>query len=649
MTRRPRRDVPHERPLATGQVRDAQATAPTKLLTGQRAFELLSNQPVRLVGLTPHERDAVVVAAILDDVGREHVICRFGDAVWDLDAGWGAQNVKRSDRIAAWPSDVPRTLVDDAKAIIYAWHKRGRPHCRAPGMRTLFESIKATAPTLRYLAAKGLNRFDQVRPIHLNDYAQDLKQRLKPEGLRGRLEIFDLGWLFREEMLYPLRDEPWGGRSFGDVCGVGGFGANDVAGKRGATPVIPRAVQEVIFNFAESQLREGVKVFDARDRRRRHWRFTLSHKMTAVRDAALYLLQITSGMRNSESTGLKNECWREEVMNGVTLHWVSTIEHKTGKGLVDFLVPKEAVDALKLMQRYAAPLQMRLKREIAKLEELLSEETQTRSDTLSNGMTRVEALQRLATARASVDNLFLGQNVYHFDVCGERRIEVMSNRACLDAMSRVARGAGVSWELTNHQCRRTFAWTVANSRLGRTGLIFIKWQLKHTSISMSQLYAANPRQDMSLYDEFYEEMIAAQVEVLESWFETDQPLSGGAGKKVMRTRAFPIADRKSLLRHTAETVTIRSTGHSWCLSEGGACVGEGLYDAYRCGDCSDGVIDHTQAEIWLHIHQTNKGLAEITDCGPAVQQRAAREVAASERVLRDLGLSPSDVSASGVM
>lgn len=493
-TKRPKAAAPAY-PAATAQSAQA-ALPPIELQTGLRAYELLSSQPMTLAGLTQAERDAVVVTAILDDLGREHVVCRIGDANWDLDCGWGAQNVKRSDRIASWPVDVPRSLVDDAKSIIYAWHKRGRPQARAPGMRTLFESIKASAPTLRYFASKGLVRFDQIRPVHLSDYAEELKQRLKPEGLRGRLEIFDLAWLFQKELLFPLRDEPWGGRSFGEVCGIGEPGGTDTAGKRGATPVIPRAVQETIFNFAESQLREGVKIFDARDRRRRHWRFTLSRKMTAVRDAALYLLQITSGMRNSESTGLKNGCWREEIKNGVTFHWVSTIEHKTGKGLVEFLVPKEAVDALQLMQRYAAPLQARLQREIARLEELLAKEVAFESGTLSNGMPRVEALQRLATARASVDNLFLGQNVYHFDVCGERRIEVMSNRACLEAMARVAKASGVSWDLSNHQCRRTFAWTVANSRLGRIGLIFVKWQLKHTSISMSQLYAANPRQSL---------------------------------------------------------------------------------------------------------------------------------------------------------
>ncbi len=31
--------------------------------------------------------------------------------------------------------------------------------------------------------------------------------------------------------------------------------------------------------------------------------------------------------------------------------------------------------------------------------------------------------------------------------------------------------------------------------MGRTSLVFLKWQLKHSSMSMTQLYASNPLQE----------------------------------------------------------------------------------------------------------------------------------------------------------
>jgi len=344
-------------------------------------------------------------------------------------------------------------------------------------------------------------------------------------------------------------------------------------------------------------------------------------------------------MRNNEAIAVKQGAWRRETIDGVEYCWVTTTESKTGKGSVDFLVPPETLRALEVLARYAKPLQDRLLREISWLEkrlERLDVNLRTRHDA-DLASERIALLQRLGTAKASAGNLFLGRTVYDKDGSGQgSRIEVLSNHACLDALARLARGAGVRWKLNNHQCRRTFAWIVANSRLGRSGLVFVKWQLKHSSISMSQLYAANPRQDKGLYEEFYEEIVAAQAEVMASWFEDDAALSGGAGRKIMQTRAIAVKDRESLLRHTAETVTIRSTGHSWCLAEQQGCVGEGIYEAIRCGSCSAGVIDASHAATWQQIHLNNLQLAGITDCGPAVEKRAKREIAMSTAILNDL-------------
>ena len=87
-----------------------------------------------------------------------------------------------------------------------------------------------------------------------------------------------------------------------------------------------------------------------------------------IRDAALYVLSITSGMRNEEAIGVEAGSWRSEMRDGVEFHWVATTEHKTGKGKVEFLIPELTVRVLDLMSRYAKPLQEKLAREIAELE-----------------------------------------------------------------------------------------------------------------------------------------------------------------------------------------------------------------------------------------------------------------------------------------
>lgn len=62
-----------------------------------------------------------------------------------------------------------------------------------------------------------------------------------------------------------------------------------------------------------------------------------------------------------------------------------------------------------------------------------------------------------------------------------------------------------------------------------------------------------------------------------------------------------------------------------------------------CAGCSQAIIDQGQASAWQMIHLDNLRLAAITDCGPAVADKARRVVERSTQVLRDLGCAlPTD-------
>jgi hypothetical protein len=599
-----------------------------------RAFELLAAQPISLVGMTPAERDAVVATAVADADGREHVVSRFGDRVWDMATEVEAKNRKSASLKIVWPDDVPKALVDDAKAAFYGALRRG-PHGRKWSGSSVVETANRATNTLRHLTKLGLCNFSQVRALHLSDHIADLRRKLKPQTVYGRLQIVDLVWSFHMDVLHPLPEHPWAGLTIWDACG-GNEDDGGPAGRTGKTPVIPRSVQRTLFAYCEARVDEAEVLFRSRDAGEIG---PSKRSLTAIRDAVLYLLQITSGMRNSESTGVSNDCWRTEVHNSATYHWVRTREIKTTGGTeVDFLVPPEALRALEVLQRYAQPLQARLADEARWLEGLLATGPDA-SGQLGNGMSIAEAVQRHKHVRVIGGYLVLGVSTSASDHLGKgSRVEVLSGQGCGEGMKQLAKAAGTGWGLGNHQCRRTFAYNVANSRLGRMGLIFLKWQLKHASMSWTQLYAANPYQDHALYREFEEEMLEARVGLLEGWAQSDAPLSGGAGKKIMQTRARAARDLEQLLRQTAEAVELRSTGHAWCISGTRGCHGQGVYDPSMCGGCSQAIIDKDQAPAWQMIHLDNLRLAAITDCGPAETDKARRAVERSTQVLQDLGV-----------
>lgn len=598
------------------------------------AFELLAVQPRTLNGLSRAERDRIVVTAVADAEGYEYPVSRFGDPVWDLASEFEAKNKNKETTRIVWPTDVSQALVDDIKAVLYCALRRGRGYAKPWTGSAVVKAGKDGIRTLRHLASMGIGAFSELRTLHLSDYIADLHRSIKSSSIRCRLTCIDLVWHFPAEVFHPLPEDPWGGLSLPEACGE-----NDddgPASRTGKTPVIPVSVQRVLFAHCETRLEEAEELL----RRRDAGGITeSSYELTSLRDAILYLLQITSGMRNSESTGVRNNCWRTEVKNGQQYHWVRTREIKTKRGDVEFLVPPEAIFALQILQRYAEPLQARLAEEGLWLEVLLRDGADEHGK-LPNGMKVADAVQRLNRVREIGQHLFLGVTGNSgSDPRGTgSRVDVMSVWACSSQLKTLAKAAGVGWSLANHQCRRTFAFNVANSRLGRMGLIFLKWQLKHASISWTQLYASNPYQDHGLYREMEEELVEARVGLMEGWLRPDVHLAGGAGKKLLQTRAIPVENREALLRHTAEVVTIRSTGHAWCLSGTEGCRGQGLYDPAMCGGCSQAIIDTSLASQWQMIHLDNLRLAAITDCGPAAAQKSERAIKRSAEVLTDLGV-----------
>ncbi|MFI5444287.1 integrase [Polaromonas sp. UC242_47] len=607
-----------------------------------RAFELLAVQPRTLVGLSHAERDRIVVTAVADAEGNEYPVSRIGDREWDLSSEFEAKNRSKETTRIVWPVDLPQALVDDVKAVLYCVLRRGRDYAKPWTGSAVVKTAKDCIRTLRHLVSLGIRTFSELRALHISDYIADLHRSIKPTFIRGRLTFIDLVWHFSSEVFYPLSEDPWGGLSLPQACGE--TDDDGPASRTGKTPVIPVSVQRILFAHCESRLEEAESLF----RRRDAGDITeSSYELTSLRDAILYLLQICSGMRNSESTGVRNNCWRTEVRNGQQYHWVRTREIKTRRGDVEFLVPPEAISALQVLQRYAEPLQARLAEEGRWLEVFLMDGV-NKDGELPNGMTVVDVVQRLNRVREIGQHLFLGLTKNSgSDLRGTGpQVDVMSLGACSAQLKTLAKVAGVEWSLANHQCRRTFAFNVANSRLGRMGLIFLKWQLKHASVSWTQLYASNPYQDHGLYREMEEELVAARVGLMEGWLRPDEHLAGGAGKKLLRTRATPVKNREALLRHTAEVVNIRSTGHAWCLSGTEGCRGQGLYDPTMCGGCSQAVIDTSQASQWQMIHLDNLRLAAITDCGPAVAQKSGRAIKRSAEVLTDLGVPlPTDAQA----
>lgn len=92
-----------------------------------KAYDLLAAQPASSKGLSESERSNIVVSAVADMDGSNHVLSRFGDPVWDFRPYFEQSNVADGQKYIPWPEDCSQELVDDCKVVLYVWFKRGLP------------------------------------------------------------------------------------------------------------------------------------------------------------------------------------------------------------------------------------------------------------------------------------------------------------------------------------------------------------------------------------------------------------------------------------------------------------------------------------------------------------------------------------------
>jgi site-specific recombinase XerC len=583
-----------------------------------KAYSLLAEQPVSLNNLSWMQRERVVVSAVLDDVGSIIVVSRVGDDVWDLWPFVYTPNTKASEKSLDW-TGIPELYRETVQNVLYAYWKRGRKGLAAPCASSLRRSLYGLQLFCRFAARLNLRSLSDVQPLHIANFVHQQKSTGKaPISLAKIFSAVELIWLFRDEHESTLSFHPWPESSAGVLAGFTGTGG--VRGRKVAlTPLIPDEVAKTLFRHAEGILNQADGWLDARERGERS--VFKDPEIISIRDACFFLIGVLTGMRQSEISSIEVGAGRTEVINRVTYHWLAATEYKTGKGDVDYLMPAMGHRILNVMERWSKPYRQRLEEQIAVIEN----EQAARSTT--------KDMKWLATARSNLRRLFLGK--------GNGGIVPVSQAAWNINLKAFAQKADTSWDLASHQMRRLYAYTFVKHKLGSGNLLWLKEQFKHTSIDMSQLYAANPRQDAALYDDILSESLRYKVEVICTWLDKDEPLAGWAGKRIMGNRDTinpqDFADRRALVEETTQRVLLRSNGHAWCLAQDQGCGGSGIYERFRCGGCQNAVIDRNFAPVLKEAYRHHlELLREAQQWGPGAVKRVEKDLKQVAQILRDL-------------
>jgi hypothetical protein len=294
---------------------------------------------------------------------------------------------------------------------------------------------------------------------------------------------------------------------------------------------------------------------------------------------------------------------------------------KTDEGAAEWMVPEAAIVALKVMERWSAPYQAALRREIS-------------------GLHAANPLDpRIAEAEEHKDALFVGE-----DSAKGNLIRTVGVSRWDKLLREFALRCGVAWNLASHHFRRKFANYAARSQFG--DLRFLKEHFKHWSMNMTLSYALNESQEMALYLDIEAELGILKEEVVSGWLAPGTPLAGGYGNNIRdwRSRDENIVLFKNhvhMIKSISNSTAIRSNGHAWCTADDNLCVGNTI-ERTRCGGgCDNAVIGPEHATIYQGLYNHLLMLRNVDDIGTGGRARVQRDLDRCADVLRSLGYNPT--------
>jgi len=607
------------------------------------------DQPLDCSGLVPEARDELIITTVHVD-GIWQVLSRYGDDVWILSGGPTNRhaNQRRLDF-----NKVPYDFRSQFKAMLYRYQRRGRAGSTRPGASSMKVLFTNALPFFSFLESLHIRRVCDVTPMLCATYAQACAERksarskpLSKAFLTKLYEAVEALFELSQHTDDPMLQPPWPESSAAIKAGTAS--ATAYSTRNSTTPLIPDEVFCSLFAAAQDciaqheqllSLRDSVQMIEQRYQGRdprtvndasnkflksQGWFLGVRKLRSEVRDirTACYIIVASlSGCRNHEIAFIQRDaCYKTEAEDGEEYWWFNSRSMKTDAGHTAWMIPEEAVTALKVMDRWAVPFQAMIDHEIAQRR-------------IAN-----PADTGIAEAQAHRDAVFLGVDTKKNNLV--RTLSLMSWNSHLNTF---AKKNGIVWKFASHQFRRKFANYAARSKLG--DLRYLKQHFKHWAMDMTLLYALNEAQEMALFIDVLDDLDILREGKIAEWTNVNMPLSGGAGNSFTKWRRRDdihlFASQADMVQTIAENISIRSNGHAWCTADSGIdCIGNGGLDRIRCSDCSHSIIEPVHIPIYQRLYDQLALLKDLEDIGESGRNRVKRDLARCAKVLQDLGYDP---------
>jgi len=357
----------------------------------------------RIDPLSPlqEERSALVISSRIVD-GEPIVISRYRDDVWRI---LNQPTNKPPSEQAINFYRLPRAFQETMKAITYRYLQRGREGQKRPGPRAVVKLVRDAGPFLRYLEKRSIAKLANATAEICAGYVEACRRHRvstsdgsKPMAVQALVHRFASVEALHELSQYTqdrMPEYPWPETSAAHLAGRTGPGTGL---RKGGTPLMPDEVFTRLFQRASSIVESGASLLDVRDTwlimeaergqnwdygtkcyelgcfvKSRGWRSAgdFNKALYELRTACYIIAASLSGCRNHELAFVQTgACYsttskiadREDDVQ--TFWWMRSQSTKTGADHTEWMIPKAAATALKVMERWASPYQQQIATEI---------------------------------------------------------------------------------------------------------------------------------------------------------------------------------------------------------------------------------------------------------------------------------------------
>lgn len=598
-------------------------------------------------------RNNPVITYLLGPDGSKHTISKYVDMFWDFRPLFPHAARGKAEKYISWER-TPAPWIDSLKDVLLAFMQYPRPGGTRLEPATIPKRFVTLNAFAKWCDAQKIRNFAAVSPFDITRYIE----KLRLDGVYDRTIGNHVSILRRVYEMREYIDDCFSAQAARELSGnkLGPLWEPEADEAR-RTELIPLPEAATLFSAALEVLDDASRVLALRDAleddwntrqaqvSRTQWGASVKHpkvreagfedvyafesRLSDIRTAGYIVLAQSTGCRVHELGDARIGCVYDEVVDGIRYYWLKSSTRKIGDGPVKWLAPEIAQHAAQILAWHSAPLRKLVRENLDICQatyQVLPENDERRAQL---------ALEILELER-NADRLFL--SVSGNEICST---PTHAHNKQLNAFAR-RMGIKLSSRLHTHRFRRTYAVIVVRLNKGaRVDLITLRHHFKHASVVMTEWYAGLSDSDLELLEMLDEENDIFDMALVEDWFEPGARLAGGLGAKIKAYAGKyhePIVfkSRKDFLEVVRDGMRIRGTGHSWCLAENDDCGGQGLFEAFRCGDCGNSVIDENQLPVWECIRAQQLELLEMDDIGPGGRAKALAALKRADAVLDGL-------------